>query len=182
MTIGTGDCCCGDSSSIDSFPPESTGQNVSQTQVSTLQGNTVDTVAGTDINTFSECLQSGLGFPNIIYDTGNLSLDATRLRLTNNSGKSFSFKITIGGTMLADSTVNSAIFAVRLRSTGGLGTGTLRRYPAGLTAGGVTIDLGFNTVGAFTLADGESVWLEASKSVIGTLIISSCLILIEPIW
>lgn len=168
--------------SVEAFPPAATGSNETQTQVATLQGNTTDTAAGTDIATFSECLQSGLAFANAIYDTGNLDIDLTRLRLTNNSGKPFSFKITVGGTIISDSTVNSAVFAVRLRSTGNVGTGTLRRYPAGLTTGGITIDLGFNTVGAFTIADGESVWLEASKSVIGTLIISSCLVLIEPIW
>ena len=170
------------SASSEEYPPEATGENASQTQVATVQDNTTDSVAGIDITSFVEVLQSGLAFVNAIYDTGNLDIDLTRLRFTNNSGKPFSFKITIGGTILSSSTINSAVFAVRLRSTGNVGTGTLRRYPAGLTTGGATIDLGFNTVGAFTIADGESVWLECSKSVLGTLIVSSCLVLIEPIW
>ena len=162
--------------------PDNTDGNLSQTQIATASGNTVDSVAGININTFVEALQSGLSFPSSIYDTGNLDIDLTRLRLTNNSGKNFRFKITIGGTLISDSTLNSAIFAVRLNSTPNIGTGTLRRYPAGLTTGSATIDLGFNTVGAFSLADGESVWLECAKNTLGTLIIQSCLVIIEPIF
>lgn len=164
------------------FPPSATGENLSQTQVTTLSDNTVDSLAGSTVTDFVEVLQSGLDFASSIYDTGNLDIDPTRVRMTNNSGKPFSFKVSIGGDMISSSTVNSAVFAFRLRSTGNVGTGTLRRYPAGLTTGGLTIDLGFSTAGAFTIADGESVWLECAKSVIGTLIVSNCLILIEPIF
>lgn len=167
---------------FESFPPESTGQNVTQTQVAALQSNTVDSVAGSNIDTFTEVLQSGLAFASALYDTGNLVLDATRMRLTNNSGKPFSFKIAVGGTILSDTVVNSALFRIRLNSTGNVGTGTTRRYPSGLTTGATSVDIGVSTLGAFTLADGESVWLECSKSVVGTLIMQSCLILIEPIW
>lgn len=166
----------------EAFPPESTGQNVTQTQVATLQDNTTDSAPGSDIDTFAEVLQSGLSFASSIYDTGNLDLDATRMRLTNNSGKPFSFKISIGGIILSDTAVNSALFRIRLNSTTNVGTGTTRRYPSGLTTGATSVELGVNTNGAFTLADGESVWLECSKSVVGTLIMQSCLILIEPIW
>ena len=174
--------CCSQGGTAEAFPPAATGENVTQTQVATLQGNAVDSVAGSDIDTFVEVLQSGLAFASALYDTGNLVLDATRMRLTNNSGKSFSFKITIGGVITSDTTVNSALFRIRLNSTGGVGTGTVRRYPSGLTIGAASVDLGVNTTGAFTLANGESVWLECSKSVVGTLIMQSCLILIEPIW
>ncbi len=175
-------CCSSSGGDIEAFPPAATGENVTQAQVATLQGSAVDSVAGSDIDTFVEVLQSGLAFASALYDTGNLDLDSTRMRLTNNSGKPFSFKITIGGVIISDTTVNSALFRIRLRSTGGVGTGTVRRYPSGLTVGATSVDLGVNTVGAFTLANGESVWLECSKSVIGTLIMQSCLILIEPIW
>lgn len=175
-------CCSSSGGDVEAFPPESTGENVTQTQVATLQGNTVDSLASNDIDTFVEVLQSGLAFASALYDTGNLVLDATRMRLTNNSGKPFSFKITIGGVIISDTVVNSALFRIRLNSTSNVGTGTVRRYPAGLTTGATSVDLGVNTVGAFTLSDGESVWLECSKSVAGTLIMQSCLILIEPIW
>ncbi|AUG84930.1 hypothetical protein MAELSTROM_10 [Pseudoalteromonas phage Maelstrom] len=167
---------------FETFPPEATGQNVSQTQVATLQGNTVDSGAGDDIDVFTEVQQSGLGFASSIYDTGNLALDAARMRLTNNSGKPFSFKVNIGGIIISDTSINSALFRIRLNSTSNVGTGTARRYPSGLTVGGTSVELGVNTSGAFTLANGESMWLECSKSVIGTLILQSCLILVEPIW
>lgn len=177
MSWGSGVCRGGDI-----YPPSLTGQNLSQTQAATIQNNTVDSVAGTDIDVFTEALQSGLSFPNSIYDTGNLNLDLTRIRLTNNSGKPFSFEIKIGGELISSSSISAAIFGIRLNSTGGLGTGTLRKLPSGLTTGQLSIDIGFSTSGAFTLADGESVWLEASKSVAGTLIIQSALVLIKPIW
>jgi len=167
---------------LGSFPPISTGSNLTQNQVAVLDGNTTDSVAGIDINSFVEGLQSGLAFANAIYDTGNLILDATKMRLTNNSGKPFSFKINVSGVILSDSSISSAVLAVRLNSSGGVGAGTLRRYPAGLTTGLATIDLGFSTNGVFTIANGESVWLECAKNVLGTLIISNCLVLIEPIW
>lgn len=168
--------------SAEAFPPPETGQNLSQTQVATVQDNTTDSVASSNINTFVEALQSGLSFPNSIYDTGNLDIDLTRMRFTNNSGKPFSFEIEIGGELISSSGVNAAVFAVRLNSTGNIGTGTLRKLPSGLTTGQLSIDIGFNTKGAFTLADGESVWLECAKSVAGTLIIQSALCLIRPIW
>lgn len=164
------------------FPPAETGSNVTQNQVAVLQSNTQDSDPGIDLAVFGEVLQSGLAFPNAIYNTGNLDIDLTRLRFTNNSGKPFSFKISIGGQLESSSSVNSAIMAIRLNSSGGLGTGSLRKYPAGLTQGGLNISLGFQTSGAFTLADGESVWLECAKSVLGTLIFGSCLVLVEPIW
>lgn len=175
---------CSDSggSSIDAFPPDATGQNVSQTQVATVSNNVQDSAPGIDLAVFGEVLQSGLAFANAIYNTGNLDIDLTRLRFTNNSGKPFSFKISINGQLESSSSVNSAIMAVRINSSMGLGTGTLRKYPAGLTQGGLNISLGFQTSGVFTLADGESIWLECSKSVLGTLIMQSCLVLIEPIW
>ena len=177
--------CCPSGSGggdVEAFPPAETGQNVSQTQVATLQDNTVDSVASDDINAFTEVKQSGLGFASAIYNTGNLVLDATRMRLTNNSGKPFSFKVNIGGIIISDTSINSALFRIRLNSTSNVGTGTTRRYPSGLTVGGTSVELGVNTSGAFTLADGESMWLECSKSVLGTLILQSCLILVEPIW
>lgn len=178
--------CCGCSgysgSSGESFPPESTGANRSQTQVASLQDNTQDSDPGSAIDTFGEVVQSGLSFPNPIYDTGNLSIDSNRIGFTNNSGKPFSFEIEIGGELLSSSSVNSAVFAVRLNSTGGVGTGTLRRLPSGLTTGQLNVELGFSTKGAFTIADGESVWLECAKSVAGTLIVGSVLCLIKPIW
>ena len=169
-------------STAEAFPPESTDQNLSQTQVATVQNNTVDSLASDNIDTFVEVMQSGLAFASPLYDTGNLDLDATRMRLTNNSGVPFSFKIAVGGVIISDTVVNSALFRIRLNSSGNVGTGTVRRYPAGLTTGATSVDIGVNTTGAFTLADGESVWLECSKSVVGTLIMQSCLILIEPIW
>lgn len=169
-------------SSIDAFPPDATGQNVSQTQVATLQNNTVDSVAGTDIDTFVEVAQSGLSFPNQIYDTGNLDLSPSTMRLTNNSGRPFSFEVEMSGELISDSSVNAAIFGLRLNSSNGIGTGTLRKLPSGLTTGQLSIDIGFGTKGAFTLANGDSVWLEVSKSVVGTLIIQSALILIKPTW
>lgn len=172
----------GGSTIVDVFPPAETGSNVTQNQVAVLQSNTQDSDPGIDLDVFGEVLQSGLAFPNAIYNTGNLDIDLTRLRLTNNSGKPFSFKISIGGQLESSSSVNSAIMTIRLNSSGGLGTGSLRKYPAGLTQGGLNISLGFQTSGAFTLADGESVWLECAKSVLGTLIFGSCLVLIEPIW
>tara|TARA_R110002124_G_C8974544_1_gene515795 strand:+ start:39008 stop:39556 length:549 start_codon:yes stop_codon:yes gene_type:complete len=177
-------CCSSGSGSgdVEAFPPAETGQNVSQTQVATLQDNTVDSVASDDINAFTEVKQSGLSFASAIYNTGNLVLDATRMRLNNNSGKPFSFKVTIGGIIISDTSINSALFRIRLNSTSNVGTGTTRRYPSGLTVGGTSVELGVSTSGAFTLADGESMWLECSKSVLGTLIMQSCLILVEPIW
>lgn len=174
--------CCSSNGDVEAFPPESTGQNLTQTQVATLQNNVVDSVASDDIDAFTDVLQSGLSFPSALYDTGNLDLDANRVRLINNSGKPFSFKITIGGVIISDTAINSALFRIRLNSTANVGTGTTRRYPAGITTGATSVDIGVNTTGAFTLADGESVWLECSKSVVGTLIMQSCLILIEPIW
>lgn len=167
---------------VDAYPPESTGTNQSQTQVATVQGNTVDSVAGNDIDTFTEALQSGLSFPAPIYNTGKLIIDATRMRFTNNSGSAFSFEIEIGGELISSSGVNAAVFGLRLNSSGGVGTGTLRKLPSGLTTGQLSIDIGFGTKGAFTLQNGESVWLEVSKSVAGTLIIQSALCFIRPIW
>lgn len=174
--------CCSCSSAGHLYPPESTGINQSQTQVATLQDNTQDSDPGAVIDTFGEVLQSGMSFPNPIYATGNLDIDLTRLRFTNNSGRPFSFEIEIGGELISSSGVNSAVFALRLNSTGNVGTGTLRRLPSGLTTGQLSIELGFSTKGAFTLADGESVWLECSKSVTGTLIVQSALCFIRPIW
>ena len=172
----------GRGSSGEKFPPASTGNNLNETQIAVLGNNIVDSDHGIDISNFGEVLQSGLAFPAPIYNTGNLVLDLTRMRFTNNSGKPFSFKLTIGGQMTSSSGVNSAIIAIRLNSSSGLGTGTERKYPAGLTQGGLNIELGFNTIGAFTLQNGESAWLECAKSVLGTLIFSSCLVIIEPVW
>lgn len=164
------------------YPPESTGSNQSQTQVATVQNNTQDSDPGASIDTFGEALQSGMSFPNSIYDTGNLDIDLNRIGFTNNSGKPFSFEIEVGGTIQSSSGVNSAIIGVRLNSSGDLGTGTLRKLPSGLTTGQLSIDTGFSTKGAFTIADGESVWLEVSKSVAGTLIVGSALCFIRPVW
>lgn len=168
-------------SSSASFP-ESTGTNQSQTQVATFQGNTQDSDPGILISQFAEVLQSGLAFADAVYDTGNLVLDATRMRLTNNSGKPFSFSIIVQGEFISSSASNTAVIGLRLNSSGELGTGTSRKIPAGFTVGGASIDIGSGVFGAFTLQDGESVWLECSKNVVGTLIMQTCLVFIYPVW
>lgn len=161
--------------------PETTGSNESQTSVVVLGANTVDSVAGTDLDTHVTTLQSGLTFPSSIYNTGKWTISPTEVKLTNNSSGPLSAKFTLGGKFIGDSTSNSAVVEMQLNSTGGLGTGTTKRYSAGITLG-TTISVGFTTVGAFTLAPGESVWLECSKNVTGTLILESCLILVELIY
>ena len=53
---------------------------------------------------------------------------------------------------------------------------------AGPTGGSSTVETGYSTIGAFTLADGESMWLEVSKNVSGTLVMANSLVVIKPIW
>lgn len=165
----------------DSAFPESTGQNLSQTSVAVLGGNTVDSVASDDLSIYVTAKQNGMLFPNAIYNTGKWAISATEAMLTNTSGEALSAKFTVSGEFLGSSTSNAAVVQMRLRSTGGVGTGTTKRYSAGITLG-ATVAVGFTTVGAFTLQPGESVWLECSKNVTGTLILGSCLILAELIY
>tara|TARA_R110001606_G_scaffold385158_1_gene548520 strand:+ start:16931 stop:17461 length:531 start_codon:yes stop_codon:yes gene_type:complete len=166
------------------YPPSSTGQNLSQTQVATLSDNvTTSSPDQTTINLFSIAIHdNNLVFPNSIYDTGNISLDPSEIKLTNTSGKPFSFTVEFSGLLTSSSTINNGRLGIRLNSTGGLGTGTEQIYPSGITIGSTTISNGFNTKGAFTLLPGESCWLEVVKSVIGTLIVTSSLIIIKPIF
>lgn len=163
------------------FPP-STGQNLSRTSVVVVGGNTVDSVAGIDLNTHVTTKQSGLNFPAGIYDTAEWSISPTEVLLTNVSAEPVSAKFTVGGKFTGSSTANTALIQVQLNSTSGIGTGTTKSYSAGATAGATTISAGFTTIGAFTLQPGEAMWLECSKNVSGTLVLESCLILAELIY
>lgn len=165
------------------YPPESTGQNLSRTSVIVLNGNTTDSVAGNDINSFVVAKHDGtLAFPAELYNTGFVSIHASEIKVTNVKGEPISLALSLNGRIVSDITLNSALAGVRLNSDGGLLTGTDKVYPAGVTAGGSTLDVGFTTIGAATLQPGQSLWLDVSKNTAGTLIVQSVLLLIRPIF
>jgi hypothetical protein len=165
------------------YPPVSTGTNTSKTQILAAENVTTDSVASNDLTVFVTAKQNGeLAFPNAIYDTGRLSIDSSEYKLTNISGENYSFTVSFCGHIGSDSTTNNALITVRINSTGGVGTGSQLQSAAGPTAGSSTVATGFLTLGAFTLQAGESVWLEVSKSVTGTLIVDETLVLIKPIY
>lgn len=167
----------------DLYPPQNTGQNASGTGVVVYTGNTTDSVASADLSAFVIAKQNSNGaFPNPIYDVGRLSLDSAEVKLTNISGTNYSFIINASGKLTSDSTANNAVIGIRINSTGGVGTGTSKTYSAGTTQGAATVRAGYTTIGAFTLAPTESVWIEVSKSVAGTLVFDESLLIIEPIW
>lgn len=165
------------------YPPENTGQNLSRTNVIVLNGNATDSVAGTDLDSFVTAKHDGtFDFPSPLYDTGYISLDLTELKITNARDTPLSLAVSLNGRIVSSSTSNTAVVGVRLNSTGGILTGTDKVYPAGATSGGTTLDVGFTTIGAVTLQPGESLWLDVSKNVTGTLVVQSALTLLRPIY
>jgi hypothetical protein len=167
----------------ESFPPTLTGQNLAKGEIIIASSNITDSVAGTDIDTFVVALHDDdVFFPNPIYDVGTLDIDLTEMKFTNVSGSPFSFTTSIGGKLTSNSTSNGALVGVRINSTTGAGTGTEKTYSAGPTGGPSTVRSGFTTIGAFTLQNGESIWLEVSKNVAGTLVVDNALFIIKPLW
>jgi len=165
------------------YPPSQTGTNSSGTGIVVYSSNTTDSVASADIDTFVSAKHSSNGFfPNPIYDVGVISLDNSEMKFTNISPNNYSMSLSFSGSLISDSTSNTAILSARLNSTGGVGTGTQQRYSAGPTGGSTNVRSGFLVIGAFTLAPSESVWLEVSKSVAGTLIAENSLAIIKPIY
>lgn len=167
----------------DKYPPENTGGNVGGSGIVVFSGNVTDSVASADLTLPVIALHNNNGFyPNPIYDLGILAIDPAEVKLTNISPDPYSFEITVSGKLTSNSTSNAAVVGIRLNSTGGVGTGTDKTYPAGTTQGAATVRAGYTSIGAFTLAAGESVWVEISKSVTGTLVFDNSLIIIRPIY
>ncbi len=165
------------------YPPQATGDNLSGTVIAVYSGNATDSVASDDIDVFVTAKHGDNAvYPNPIYDTGALTLDAAEAKLTNDLNVPYSFVIEFNGEFTSNSTSNSALISHRLNSSGGIGTGTKKTDSAGPTGGTSTVATGFGTVGAFTLQAGESVWLEVSKNVSGTLVLADSLVIVRPIW
>lgn len=173
----------GGCSAGESYPPEDTGQNLSGTGLIVFSGNVTDSVAGSDLLVPVIARHSNNGaFPAPIYDKGKLDIDPAEVKFTNVSGDPYSFQITVSGRLTSDSTSNNAVIGIRLNSTGGLGTGTDKTYPAGTTQGAATVSAGYTDIGAFTLQPSEECWVEISKNVAGTLVFNDALIIINPIF
>jgi hypothetical protein len=165
------------------YPPALTGENKSKTVVLVYSGNVTDSVASADIDIFVTAKHnSNQLFPSPVYDTGVLSFDNTEAKMTNISASNYSFTVTFGGILSSNSTSNTALIRHRLNSTGGVGTGTLKTDSAGPTGGSSTVEAGYSTDGAFTLAPGESMWLEVSKNVSGTLVMEGSIVVVTPIF
>ena len=163
--------------------PTETGGNVNQESIATFSNNITNTVTTNDLTSFATAAHNANEeFVGPAYDTGFISIDNGQVLITNTLPIKLSFVINFQGSLTSTSTVNNGRVGVRLNSTMGLGTGSSQFISAGITPGGTTILTSFNVGGAFGLEAGQSVWLEFSKSFIGTLVMNNCLMELRPLW
>ena len=162
--------------------PLETGQNLFKQEILTIAGNTLDSIAGTDLTVYTKAkVNVNLSYPNAIYNTGQFTIENGLIQL-NKIANARSFEFTIGGKITSDSQDNAALVGIRLVSTAGPLTGASKVYPAGVTSGTSTVECGFTNVGYANIPSGNSVWVEVSKNFIGTLVVKEIIIAVRPIW
>jgi len=165
------------------FPPEDTGLNKMQLELLVVSGNTQDSVAPVDIDTYVTALtNSAMFYPNVIYNTGVWTPSSTEIKTVLSYPLPRSSKFVISGTLISDSATNSGFIGVRLVDSTGELTGSSKRYSTGRTNGALTVNVGFSLIGYSTLTDTQNVRLEISKDFAGSLVLEDALFTVKPLW
>ena len=162
--------------------PTETGQNVVGREIILVSGNTLDSVASSDIGVFVPVLTNSNAFyPAPVYNTGVWTLGAGDVSMDLAHAQPRSVKIVASGVFKSDSTANNGHIAMRLVDTSAVLTGTTKRYSAGTTAGASTIEVGFTIIGYTTVTTGQTVHLEVAKDFSGTVVLDSVLMSTTPL-
>jgi hypothetical protein len=165
------------------FPPTETGSNVIELELLVVSGNTQDSVAPVDIDTYVTALtNSAMIYPNPIYNTGKWSPSTTEIKTVLTHTQPRSSKFVLSGTLTSDSATNTGFIGVRLSDSVGVLTGSDKRYSTGRTNGALTVNIGFSLIGYATLTNGQGLHLEISKDFAGSLVLEDLLFTIKPLW
>lgn len=169
-----------------SIYPTETGQNVEQRDLLVVKGNTEDSLAGTDLDTFTVAKNNaGHIHPSEIFTTGTWIVEDESLFTAKYVGSSIPrhCKIIFSGRVFSDSSTDSNRVGVRLNSSiGGVLTGTTKVYPVGRLAGQNETDVAFTLIGFGEFQLNEELSLEVSKDFTGTLIIDDVILEVEPLF
>jgi hypothetical protein len=165
------------------FVPNETGLNVSELEILLISGNTLDSVAPVDINSYVTVkTNAAMFYPNQIYNTGVWDISSIEAKVTLDYLQPRSSKVMFSGTFISSATTNSGFVSVRISDSTGQLTGTEKRYSTGKAVSATEINIGFSTVGYTTLNNTQDLFLEVSKDFAGNLILKDALISIEPLW
>jgi len=165
------------------FPPEDTGLNKIQLELLVVSGNTQDSVAPDDIDTYVTALtNSALIYPNPVYNTGIWTPSTTEIKTVLTHAQPRSSKFVLSGTLTSDSTTKDGFIGVRLSDSTGVLTGSDKRYSTGKTSGAATVNVGFSLIGYTTLTNGQELRLEISKDFAGSLLLENALFTVKPLW
>lgn len=147
-----------------------------------MNNNTTVTVSDDNISTFNIVLNDNgiISTPAPIYD-GDWIVDPDSLVLTFNGSSGQDFKIACSGQVTSDSTGATDHISIRMVEVGGVMTGSTKRYPAGRSAGQVTSEVGFTTVGYGHYENSNHFQLEISKDFLGAITVKDVIIAIEPL-
>lgn len=170
-------------SPYDAFPPTETGDNTTELELLVVSGNTQDSVASDDIDTYVTALtNSAMIYPNPVYNTGIWTPSTTEIKTVLDHVQPRSSKIVLSGTLISDSATNTGFIGVRFADNGGVLTGSTKRYSTGRTNGQLTVNIGFSLIGYATVTDGQEIRLEISKDFTGSLVLENAIFTIKPLW